>query len=111
MIRRWILAMVVVGAFSGVSCAQTPSLPMDSPALQAPPPPIVSPPAASGQQCDAPSLAYLIGHPKSDIPVPIDPSRRRVYCSSCFVTEDYRPDRTDIVYDDQTGLVTAVKCG
>jgi hypothetical protein len=61
--------------------------------------------------CEAPSLVYLIGKPKTQIPVPVDPSRRRVSCTTCPVTEDVRPERTDILFDQNTGLVTAVKCG
>jgi hypothetical protein len=61
--------------------------------------------------CEAPELAYLIGKPHTQIPVPVDPSRRRVSCTTCPVTEDYRPERTDILFDQTTGLVTAVKCG
>ncbi len=61
--------------------------------------------------CEAPSLTYLIGKPRTNIPVPVDPSKRRVSCTTCPVTEDYRPERTDILFDQTTGLVTAVKCG
>jgi len=61
--------------------------------------------------CEAPQLSYLIGKPRSQIPVPVDPSKRRVSCTTCPVTEDFRPERTDILFDQATGLVTAVKCG
>jgi hypothetical protein len=43
--------------------------------------------------------------------VPVYPSLRRVYCSTCLVTQDYLPGRTDIVFDTETGIITAVKCG
>lgn len=68
-------------------------------------------PDPASTTCEAPSLAYLVGRPKTDIPVPVDPSRRRVSCATCPVTQDYRPDRTNIIFDQTTGLVTAVKCG
>jgi hypothetical protein len=61
--------------------------------------------------CDAPSLVYLIGHPRTQIPVPADLSKRRVTCTSCPASEDHRPDRTDILFDARTGLVTDVTCG
>jgi hypothetical protein len=63
------------------------------------------------EQCDARDLAYLVGKPRTEIPVPVDPSKRRVSCSTCSVAEDYRPDRTNIVFDAQTGLVISVTCG
>ena len=71
----------------------------------------VTRPAPMPSQCDAPDLTYLIGHPRTDIPVPVDPSRRRVSCTTCPVTEEYRPDRTDILFNADTGVITAVKCG
>ena len=67
-------------------------------------------PAPKGQ-CDAPALAYLIGRPRTEIPVPADLSRRRVACTTCPVSEDYRPDRTNILFNAASGIVTAVKCG
>jgi hypothetical protein len=79
-------------------------------------PPATATPAAQTPltprgSCDAASLAWLIGKPKSEIPVPVDTSRRRVYCDACPVSQDYRPDRTDILFDANTGIVTEVKCG
>ena len=68
-------------------------------------------PPAPKLQCDAPSLDYLIGRPRTDIPVPADFSRRRVSCTNCPPADDRRPDRTDILFDARTGLVTAVTCG
>jgi len=62
-------------------------------------------------QCDAPSLAYLVGRRRIDIPVAVDFSRRRVTCTTCPPSEDRRPERTDILFDARTGLVTAVTCG
>ena len=62
-------------------------------------------------QCDAPSLTYLIGRPKTEIPVPADLSHRRVVCTHCPGNTDYQPTRTNILFDPATGLITAVKCG
>jgi len=61
--------------------------------------------------CDAPSLAYLVGRKRTDIPVPADLTRRRVACTTCPGSEDHQPLRTDILVDERTGLVTAVTCG
>jgi hypothetical protein len=72
--------------------------------------PLLAPPR-DPTACEASSLAYLVGRPRTEIPVPVDPSRRRVSCTTCPVTQDYRPDRTDILFDQATGLITAVKCG
>jgi hypothetical protein len=87
------------------------------PPLSPPPTPLTTapltdvsiPPAAS--TCEAQSLAWLVGRPRSQIPVPVDPSRRRVACDSCPVTQDFRPERTNILFDANTDIVTAVTCG
>jgi hypothetical protein len=82
------------------------------PVIDTPPPARAAAPAAPrAGQCDAPQLAYLVGRSRNEIPAPVDGTRRRVACTHCPVTEDYRPDRTDIRYDAETGLVTSVKCG
>ena len=73
-----------------------------------PPAPVIP---IKADTCGAASLQYLIGKPKSEVPVPVDMSKRRVYCSTCMVTMDYRPDRLNIVFDQDTSAVTAVKCG
>ena len=43
--------------------------------------------------------------------MPVNPSLRRVVCSTCMITEDYNPGRQTITYDDKTGLVLSVRCG
>jgi hypothetical protein len=83
----------------------------NSPPAAAPTPgPLLAPPS-DPTACEAASLAYLVGRPRTEIPVPVDPSRRRVSCTTCPVTQDHRPERTDILFDQATGLITAVKCG
>jgi hypothetical protein len=112
--RRDIRALVAAGAalalLAGSAARPQPAAPLSAPAQ--PPTPTQSPPAAAASaSCQASSLAWLVGKPKSAIPVPVDPSVRRVYCSTCLVTQDYIPGRTDIVFDSETGIITAVKCG
>ena len=75
-----------------------------------PPSAPAAPPAPKGR-CDAPSLVYLIGRPRTEIPVPADLSHRRVACTTCAPAGDYRPDRTNILFDANTGIITAVTCG
>jgi len=70
------------------------------------------PPKPIGPQlCDAPSLAYLVGHSRADIPVPADLSKRRVSCTTCPGADDQQPDRTDILFNAQTGVIVSVSCG
>jgi len=75
----------------------------------APPPPAYHPVASD--QCGAATLQSLIGKPRTDIPVPLHPENRRVICSTCVMTQEYRADRQTIIFDSDTGLITSVKCG
>jgi len=85
----------------------TPPAPAPAPRAAAAP----APPVAPADACGAAPLQYLVGKPRTEIPVPVYPSRRRVVCSTCFITQDYVEERQTIVYDSETGLVKSVKCG
>jgi len=61
--------------------------------------------------CGAGELQWLVGRDKSQIPVPTHPGQRRVACTTCPVTMDYRPDRLNILFDAESGVVKEVKCG
>ena len=97
-------ALIVLSAAPAQSLEQVPAAP-------APPSPQSSLPPLPADTCGAADLADLVGKPRSEIPVPIDPARRRVYCTTCMVTQDYDPSRLNIVFDAQTGIVKQVKCG
>ena len=75
------------------------------------PPAPVTPRPALRDTCGALALAGLIGKPRTQIPVPVDLSRRRVACTACPVAPDVRLDRVTILFDTHTGLVTKVTCG
>jgi len=66
---------------------------------------------AANDMCGAQALQYLIGRPRTEIPVPLQPSTRRVVCSSCVITQEYRADRQTIIFDSDTGLIKSVACG
>ena len=112
-VRAWLAAGLVLLA-AGCTEPDKPA-PAPPPVAEAPPAPpsVVSPPQALGASdtCGADPLQYLIGKPRTDIPVPVNPGQRRVVCSSCAVTQDFNATRQTIVYDSQTGLVRSVKCG
>ncbi len=100
-------AVLVVGG--GLARPQTPLLTEPEQPVSATQP--LPPPTYAEARCEATDLAYLIGRSRTEIPVPVDPSHRRVSCTTCPVTMDYMPDRTDILFDARTGLITEVKCG
>lgn len=95
------------------ACAAAPPA---TPAATTPPPVSIAPtiplpPPPPPDSCGARDLQWLVGQPKSRIPVPTDPSRRRVACTTCPVTLDYSPARLNIFFDAETGIVKEVKCG
>ncbi len=114
-------AIMILGGCASAPEQETPVAPPPPP-----PPPAYHPPAQSQTQspvpkptfkplandtCGANDLQYLIGKPRTDIPVPLQPSGRRVVCSTCVTTQEYRADRQTIVFDTDTGLIKSVTCG
>lgn len=61
--------------------------------------------------CRASSLQWLVGRDRSEIPVPVDISNRRVACTTCPRTEAHSPYLLNILYDARTNRVTEVSCG
>lgn len=61
--------------------------------------------------CRAGELQWLVGKPKTEIPVPVDVVSRRVACTTCPVTTDYVPERLNIFFNDQTQIIEQVRCG
>lgn len=87
-------------------CASEPPPPSPPPAAPAPPPPPPEP-----DHCGLAEAKKFIGRPRSEIPVPVQPSLQRVYCSTCPVTMDFNEKRLNFVYEAATGIVKEVKCG
>lgn len=93
------------------ACASTPA-PTPAPAPPVTEAPTVPTPAPlPADSCKSGDFQYLVGKNRSEIPVPNDPSKRRVACTTCPVTMDYRADRLNIFFDSETGIVKEVKCG
>ena len=65
----------------------------------------------TADMCRAGEMQYLVGKPKTDIPVPVDVVNRRVTCTTCPVTEDFSPYRLNIFFNDRTQIVEQVRCG
>jgi hypothetical protein len=53
----------------------------------------------------------LVGRPRSMIPVPVDPGRQRVACTTCPAAEDADPARLNFLFDADTGVIRQVRCG
>lgn len=93
------------------------STPQDTPP-PAPPPPVakVAPPRepegpVAADACNAAAHRYLIGRPRAEIPVPVQPNLQRVLCTSCPMTMDHNPNRLNFLFDAGSGRITEVRCG
>ncbi len=93
------------------ACASTPPPPPPAPPPITAAPTVPLPPPPPEDSCRSGAFQYLVGRNRSEIPVPTDPSKRRVACTTCPVTMDYRPDRLNFFFDAETGIVKEVKCG
>jgi hypothetical protein len=125
MLKRTIaLGLIAAGLYGCASAPEGPpartqqppavAVPSQSP-VPAPKP--ASPPRApeykplANDTCGAQALQKLVGKPRTDIPVPLYPDKRRVVCSTCIVTQEFRADRQTIVFDTDTGIIKSVGCG
>ncbi len=108
MIRK-LAAVAAMVALSACAATPAPAPAPATPVTEAPTVPLPPPPPEDS--CKAADFQYLVGRNRSEIPVPTDPSKRRVACTTCPVTMDYRPDRLNIYFDAETGIVKEVKCG
>ena len=78
----------------------------------APPPPAPPPPRhAPMDACGAANLQYLLGRSISDIPQTYGRNRQQVISSGSYVGDRFDPERLTILYDEQSGLISRVRCG
>lgn len=110
--------LVLIPALTLAACASASASPSATQVAVASGPPSITaaptiplPHPPPKDACGADELKWLIGRNRSEIPVPTDPGNRRVVCSTCPVTMDYRAERLNILFDAETGIVTEVKCG
>lgn len=101
------------------ACASEPSgAPPTSPppanvAPPASPPPQSRPPEQrpGGDACGAKEAQRYVGRPRTEIPIPIQPSLQRVACTTCPITLEFVPRRLNFFFDAETGIIKEVKCG
>jgi len=89
---RVIVGLMVGGALLG-GCAPTPR-----------------PEPTEPQRCNAEASKSLIGSHRGAVDFAAGADVRFV-CTTCSATEDYRPNRLNIRFDEATGIIRSVDCG
>ena len=97
------MRLVALFAFAGVLAACT------APEGPGPDNGAASPPSGP-DTCSAADYQSLIGRNIGAVTFPAD-ANIRVACTTCMVTQDYRPERMNIRFDEETGVIEEVSCG
>lgn len=74
----------------------------------APVTPAVDP--AASQRCDAADAQSLIGSHVGAVDFAAG-ANVRIVCTTCPTTRDLRPDRLNLRFDQETGIIKSVDCG
>lgn len=98
-----LLALAGCTAASAPPVEPTPVVASAAPAPQVPP--------SAPDTCGAQPLQSLIGRPRTEIPVPVRPELQRVVCTTCPMTQDFNENRLNVLFDADTGLIRAIRCG
>ncbi len=67
-------------------------------------------PGAAPQRCDAANARSLIGSHVGAVDFAAG-ANVRIVCTTCPTTRDLRPDRLNIRFDQETGIIKSVDCG
>lgn len=67
-------------------------------------------PAGGSERCDAAAYGYLVGQSETEIDRTRLPKAFRIICAECMVTQDFSPNRLNILLDTDR-KVGSVRCG
>jgi hypothetical protein len=109
-------ALIAAGLVALAACSTAPPPPVAHPPVVTGPPPPRAPqppsvPQPASDTCGARPMQSLIGHPRSEIPVPVKPELQRVACTTCPITMDFNPERLNFFFDAATGIIKEARCG
>lgn len=63
-----------------------------------------------GDQCGASAYRHLVGRPLADMPPAPEGAVRRTYCDTCAHTSDLGWARMNVLYDEDTRIITDIAC-
>lgn len=61
--------------------------------------------------CKANQYQQYIGRNRSELPAKPADANWRVVCSTCAMTMDFHEERMNVVYDQDTNVITRIFCG
>jgi hypothetical protein len=67
-------------------------------------------PEGAPARCDAANARSLIGSHVGAVDFAAG-ANVRIVCTTCATTRDYRPDRLNVRFDQETGIIKSVDCG
>jgi hypothetical protein len=102
--RRLLAVMALASALGGCETYYG----GESPSPPPPAPPVPRHPPIDA--CGAGALQYLVGRPVSEIPS-YGRREQRVIGQASYYEERYRAERLTVIYDEQSGRITRVRCG
>ena len=62
------------------------------------------------KRCDAQAARSLVGSHVGAVDFAAG-ANVRIVCTTCASTEDHRPDRLNVRFDEATGIIRSVDCG
>lgn len=77
----------------------------------APPSPSPSPRRPPIDACGASGMQYLVGRPISELPGGYGREHRRVIGQRSYYEDRYVAERLTIIFDEDSGRITRVRCG
>ena len=105
--------LITFGALLALAaCTTSPEVPAASATrASTPPTETASADAPIPDQCRAAERQSWVGRSVDSLPVASHGENRRVVCTTCARTEDYRSDRLNIGFDAGTRRIVKVSCG
>ncbi|QYF87024.1 peptidase inhibitor I78 [Brevundimonas sp. PAMC22021] len=103
---------IVVGAATALGACTAPETAATAPMREpAPATAAIAARTPSADQCRASERQVWVGQSVHSLPEQPESETWRVVCTTCDRTDDYRPERLNVEFDDATRRIVKVSCG
>lgn len=105
-------AILIGAAIALGACTAQPETAATAPTREPAPAATTSPAGSpSADQCRASDRQGWVGRSVDSLPEPPAGANWRIVCTTCARTDDYRPDRLNIEFDESTRRIVKLSCG